>query len=132
MKNTCIKWLRENLNLTQRQFADKLGTRQQIIGMVENNKRNVPKSVIHALYTEYNIHYEEIRNCKSRQELLNILNSNTDNKYIIHMAVSVNRGNRAEVLNKIISFTNEIGQLSKLEIEDIKWGKHYGRPQNHI
>lgn len=57
--NTLFKNIRKALGLSQTQFAEELGTRQQIIAMVENNKRGVPKSIVAALFTKYGILYNE-------------------------------------------------------------------------
>lgn len=120
MENRCIKWIRESLDLTQKQFAEKLGTKQQIIGMVENNKRDVSKNIIHALYTKFNIHYEEVKECRNRQELLSIINNSSkiqDNPYTINLTLCVPKVNKVKILNQIISLS-EMGNLTKLEVTE--------------
>lgn len=57
--NTLLKKIRKALALSQTQFAEELGTRQQIIAMVENNKRGVPKSIISGLLSIYGISYDD-------------------------------------------------------------------------
>lgn len=57
--NTLLKNIRKALDLSQTQFAEELGTRQQIIAMIEHNKRGVPKSIISGLLSTYGISYDD-------------------------------------------------------------------------
>ena len=44
-----LRDIRYKMGLTQREFAQKLGSVQQIIAMIEKGQREVPKSIIKAL-----------------------------------------------------------------------------------
>ena len=44
-----LRNIRDELDLTQREFAQKFGSSQQIIAMIEKGQREVPKSIIKAL-----------------------------------------------------------------------------------
>lgn len=57
--NSLFKDIRKEFRLSQAQFAEELGTSQQAIAMIENNRRGVPKSIIQALKAKYGIIYDE-------------------------------------------------------------------------
>lgn len=56
-----LKHLRVDLGLSQRQLAEKLGTTQQTIYMVESGNREVPKSILGTLYKEFGLLYVDNR-----------------------------------------------------------------------
>ena len=73
--NSKFKQLRQFFGMNQTEFAEKLGTHQQIIAMIENNRRDVPKSIRAAFYNIYGISYEEAIKCKTPEELNIALNT---------------------------------------------------------
>lgn len=56
-----ILLLRENLNLTQGEFAEKIGLKQAAIGLYENGKRNVTDRVIGDICREFNVTEDWLR-----------------------------------------------------------------------
>ncbi len=75
--NAQFKQLRNFMGYTQAEFAEKLETYQQVIAMVENNKRDVPKSVRATFYKAFGVSYERAIECNTKEELNVLLNSQT-------------------------------------------------------
>ena len=73
--NSEFKNLRLLLGLTQQEFAESVNSSQQIIAMIENNKRGIPSSIREGFYTNYGVSYEKARECKTKEELNVLLNS---------------------------------------------------------
>lgn len=59
--NERIKKLRKTLDLTQQQFADKLGVKQNTIAKYETNRGNPTTSVIALICREFNVSEEWLR-----------------------------------------------------------------------
>lgn len=67
--NWKFKRLRQQLGLNQTEFAEKVKSSQQVIAMIENNKRGVPRSIRESFYEAYKIGYDEAIECSSSEEL---------------------------------------------------------------
>lgn len=61
MMNERIKKLRKALDLTQQQFADKIGVKQNTIAKYETNRGNPTTSVIALICREFNVSEEWLR-----------------------------------------------------------------------
>jgi transcriptional regulator with XRE-family HTH domain len=59
--NERILIAREKLNLTQSDFAERIGLKQAVIGLYENGKRNVTDRVINDICREFNINENWLR-----------------------------------------------------------------------
>lgn len=59
--NERLKQLRKELNLTQQEFADKLGTARNNIAGYETGKRNPSDAVISLICTKYNVNENWLR-----------------------------------------------------------------------
>lgn len=73
--NWKFKRLRKFLGLNQIDFADKIGSSQQVITMIETNKRGVPTSIRENFYKTYKLSYDVAIDCESPEELQTALNS---------------------------------------------------------
>lgn len=73
--NSKFKRLRNMLGYTQAIFAEKVESSQQIIAMIENNKRAVPSSIREAFYRNFKISYDEAIDCETAEELNTALNT---------------------------------------------------------
>ena len=62
--NNRLKELRKNLNLTQQDFADKIGVKRNTITNYEVGLRVPSNSVIHLICKEFNVNEEWLRNGK--------------------------------------------------------------------
>lgn len=59
--NERVRVVREDLNLTVRDFAKKLGVQGSAISLIENDKRALSNQMIHSICCEYNINEEWLR-----------------------------------------------------------------------
>ena len=98
--NNDFKNLRNLLGLTQHAFAKAVGSSQQVIAMIENNKRAVPLSIKQGFYNNYNVSYERAVSCKTKEELNTLLehqptlqNDNEIRIPIHDIAASAGKGN---------------------------------------
>ncbi len=66
--------LRSLLNLNQSEFAKKVNSSQQIIAMIEKNKRGVPSSIREGFFKRFKVGYEEAAECTTQEELQTLLN----------------------------------------------------------
>jgi len=75
--NSKFKRLRNLLGLNQTEFANELNSRQQIIAMVENNKRAIPSSIRVNFYNKFKIGLEEACEYTTSEALNVALNRKT-------------------------------------------------------
>lgn len=68
-----LKKIRLKLGLTQKELAEKLGTHQQIIAMIENNKRECSKEIIRQLLNIYGLNFYDFNDDKIYKTELNEL-----------------------------------------------------------
>lgn len=55
-----IKKIRETLNLTQQQLAEKFGVKPAFISNVENNRKSLSKKHLRTLLVDYNVNINYI------------------------------------------------------------------------
>lgn len=53
--NERIKKLRKNLNMTQQEFAEKIGLKQNSIALIESGKRNISERSILSIIREFGV-----------------------------------------------------------------------------
>ena len=73
--NWQFKRLRNFLGLNQIDFAEKIGSSQQVVTMIENNKRGVPTSIRENFYKTFKISYDEAIECETPEALNVALNT---------------------------------------------------------
>jgi len=57
-----IKKLRKSLDLTQREFAERIGSSQNVLANYESGRRNPSSAVINNICKEFNVNEEWLRN----------------------------------------------------------------------
>lgn len=62
--NDRIKKLRKALDLTQREFAKRIGMKQNSIALIESGKRNISNQAILSICREYNVNEDWLREGK--------------------------------------------------------------------
>lgn len=72
LDNSRFKKLRQLLKFNQSDFAEKLGTHQQTIAMIENNKRGVPSSIRENFYKVFGFSYDDAVYCETEEQLSNL------------------------------------------------------------
>lgn len=66
--NERVRVVRDDLNLTVRDFAEKLGVQGSAISLIENGKRALTNQMIHSICCEYNINEEWLRFGKGKMK----------------------------------------------------------------
>lgn len=122
-----LKTLRFNLGLTQNQLAKELGSSQQIIAMIENGHRGIPKSMSQVLWDKYKILcYSILSNSSIEENSFDLLqeksNEITENlekdlkTYKLNIIATVKCRNKKELLRLIAdSFLQDIEMLDIME-----------------
>lgn len=87
--NWKFKRLRNFLGLNQIDFAEKIGSSQQVITMIENNKRGVPTSIRENFYKTYKLSYDVAIDCESPEELNIALNTQVIKKHSSDLSDSI-------------------------------------------
>ena len=114
--NRLLKEVRIEEGLSQSQFAKKLGTSQQALALIENNKRGVPKSILGPLYEEYGLMYDKEGNlkrmCEKGENLEDL------KKYTVNVSLDICASNENSAMTYLISAMSKTGKclVSKIEI----------------
>lgn len=75
--------LRNLLGLNQSELAKKVHSSQQIIAMIESNKRGVPSSIRENFFKVFKVGYEEAAECTTQEELNMLLNKSIITKTLL-------------------------------------------------
>ena len=122
-----LKTLRFNLGLTQNQLAKELGSSQQVIAMIENGHRGIPKSMSQVLWDKYKILCYSILSNSSKKENSLGLSSEKSNEitgnleeglkvFKINIIATVKCRNKKELLRlNADSFLQDIEMLDIME-----------------
>ena len=122
-----LKTLRFNLGLTQNQLAKNLGTSQQVIAMIENGHRGIPKSMVQSLWNVYKIPCSSVlSNSPIEENSFDLLqeksNEITENlekdlkTYKLNIIATVKCRNKKELLKLIAdSFLQDVEMLDIME-----------------
>lgn len=109
-----LRDIRYNLDLTQREFAEKLGSCQQTIAMIEKGEREVPKSIIKALSESFNIDFYGSINDRKPNTLSKIeFFNNVDTTYILSLTAKVQD---TDVINKVTELLKDIQEISIIKV----------------
>lgn len=60
--NTRIKQIRRTLDLTQQEFAERIGLKQNSIALIESGKRNISDQAVLSICREFKVNEEWLRN----------------------------------------------------------------------
>ena len=124
-----LKTLRLNLGLTQNQLAKELGSSQQIIAMIENGHRGIPKSMSQTLWDKYKIPCCSVLSDSSKekeenflrfiQEKSNEITGNSEKNfktYKLNIIATVKCKSKKELLKSVAdSFLQDIEMLDVME-----------------
>ena len=130
-----LKTLRFNLGLSQKELAQKLGSSQQVVAMIENGHRGIPKSMVKTLWDIYKIScYSILTDSSKEKEEENIFNfiqggsnkitENSEEKtFKVNIITTVQCKSKKELLKLVAnSFLQDIEML---DIMEVKWEEHY-------
>lgn len=124
-----LKTLRFNLGLTQNKLAKELGTTQQVIAMIENGHRGIPKSMMKSLWDAYKIPcYSILGNSfkeKQEEDALKLLQGGNSEfseekmkTFKVNIIATVKSENKKELLKTVAnSFIQDIEMLDVMELQ---------------
>lgn len=124
-----LKTLRFNLGLTQNKLAKELGTTQQVIAMIENGHRGIPKSMVKSLWDVYKIPCHSVLDgsLKENQEeeafkLLkggnNEISEEKMKTFKVNIIATVKSESKKELLKTVAnSFIQDIEMLDVMELQ---------------
>lgn len=119
--NERIKQIRRELGLTQQEFADRIGLKQNSIALIESGKRNISDQAVLSICREYGINEEWLRTGSGEKmvpdasdELEALVKkydlSNAD-QVLIEKYVNLKAGSRETIINFISDVAAAIGSL---------------------
>lgn len=125
-----IKNLRRTLNLTQQEFADKIGVKRNTIGQYEIGRNKPIDSIINLICREFNVNEEWLRTGKGEmflpeangelEALVKKYNLSYNEKIIIEKFVKMSEADRQVVLNYCTEIANALSDDNALETTKTK------------
>ena len=121
--NERIKQIRRELGLTQQEFADRIGLKQNSIALIESGKRNISDQAVLSICREYGINEEWLRTGKGEKmvpdasdELEALVKrydlSNAD-QVLIEKYINLKAGSRETIIDFI---TDVVAALEDLDL----------------
>lgn len=109
--NERIKQIRRELGLTQQEFADRIGLKQNSIALIESGKRNISDQAVLSICREYGINEEWLRTGKGEkmvpdasdelEALVKKYNLSNADQVLIEKYVNLKAGSRETIINFI-------------------------------
>lgn len=119
--NERIKQIRRELGLTQQEFADRIGLKQNSIALIESGKRNISDQAVLSICREYGINEEWLRTGKGEKMVpdasdeLEVLVKKYDlsnaDQVLIEKYVNLKAGSRETIINFISDVAAAIGSM---------------------
>lgn len=109
-----LRDIRYKMNLTQREFAQKLGSNQQTITLVEKGQREVPKSIIKAL-SNFGIDFYGSLNVGKIVRAENDKECLAEETYRLSLTAKVRS---LSTVNKVIELLKDIEEISVLKVDE--------------
>lgn len=116
-----LKKIRNNLHLTQQEFADKLGIKRNTVATYETGKSNPSDSAVVLICREFNVNEEWLRtgrgemfNPKPSDTLEGLAHENGFSKAdyaIVEKIISLRPQERKELFGKVFDFLHEIDDM---------------------
>lgn len=110
-----LRDIRYKLNLTQEEFAQKLGSCQQVITMIEKDKRGVPKSTVKALNDAFGIDFYGSLNTGNIVRAENDKECLAEETYRLSLTAKIKS---LSTLNKIMELLKNIEEISVLKVNE--------------
>ena len=109
-----LRDIRYKLDLTQREFAQKLGSSQQIITMIEKGQREVPKSIIKAL-SNFGIDFYGSLNKGNIVRAENDKECSVEETYRLSLTAKIRS---LSTVNKVMELLKNIEEISVLKVDE--------------
>lgn len=109
-----LRDIRNELDLTQREFAEKFGSSQQVITMIERGQREVPKSLIKAL-SDFGIDFYGSLNVGNIVRAENDKECLTEETYRLNLTAKIRS---LSTVNKVMALLKDIEEISVLKVDE--------------
>lgn len=109
-----LRDIRYELNLTQMEFAEKFGSSQQVITMIERGQREVPKSLIKAL-SDFGIDFYGSLNVGNIVRAENAEECLVEETYRLSLTAKIRS---LSTVNKVIELLKNIEEISVLKVDE--------------
>jgi transcriptional regulator with XRE-family HTH domain len=110
-----LRDIRDELDLTQRELAEEIGTRQQAIAMMENGKRGVSKKVVKALNKVFGIDFYGSLNVGNIVRAENDEECSVEETYRLNLTAKVKS---LSTVNKVMELLKNIEEISVLKVDE--------------
>lgn len=125
--NTRIKKLRKDLNLTQQEFANRIGLKQNSIALIESGKRNISDQAILSICREFKVNEEWIRNgigdvfCANAADTLDLLMSEYSltqmERIVVEKFLELSHETRQGIIEYALSIASTVNSLQPTTIK---------------
>ena len=109
-----LRDIRNELDLTQREFAQKFGSSQQIIAMIEREQREVPKSLIKAL-SDFGIDFYGSLNTGNIVRAENAEECLIEETYRLSLTAKIRN---LSTVNKVMELLKDIEEISVFKVDE--------------
>ena len=109
-----LRDIRYKLYLTQKEFAQKFGSSQQIIAMIEKGQREVPKSIIKAL-SNFGIDFYGSLNTGNIVKAENAEECLVEETYKLSLTAKIRN---LSTVNKVMELLKNIEEISVLKVDE--------------
>ena len=109
-----LRDIRYELNLTQMEFAQKFGSSQQTIAMIERGQREVPKSLIKAL-SDFGIDFFGSLNTGNIVRAENAEECSVEETYRLSLTAKIRS---LSTVNKVMELLKNIEEISVLKVDE--------------
>ena len=113
-----LRDIRDELDLTQRELAEEIGTRQQAIAMIENGKRGVPKRVVKALNKVFGIDFYGSLNVGNIVRVENAEKCSVEEIYKLSLTAKIRS---LSTVNKVMELLKNIEDMSVLKVDEVHY-----------
>jgi transcriptional regulator with XRE-family HTH domain len=109
-----LRNIRYELNLTQMEFAEKFGSSQQAITMIERGQREVPKSLIKAL-SDFGIDFYGSLNTGNIVRVENAEECLVEETYRLSLTAKIRS---LSTVNKVMELLKDIEEISVFKVDE--------------
>ena len=110
-----LRDIRYELNLTQMEFAQKFGSSQQTIAMIERGQREVPKSLIKAL-SDFGIDFYGSLNTGNIVRAENAAECLVEETYRLSLTAKIRS---LSTVNKVMELLKDIEEISVFKVDEV-------------
>ena len=114
--NQRIKQLRRSLNLTQQDFAERIGLKQNSIALIESGKRNISNQAVLSICREFNVNETWLRTGEG--EMFNALSRDEQIAYRLGAMLA---GQGDTIQKRLIAALSDLDESEWAAVEAFAW-----------